>query len=291
MKEDLKNVVQEVTQVCSESELLSIISSFKPVTNKITEEERNYLREYNLKWCPKCNKVKTIDSFYTSNTKDGLDSKCKECAASQRDKNREKLRLRAKEYYNENREDKQKAQTLYRNNNKEKVKESKTNYYLKNKSKISLKNKEYHDLNKEKIYTQQKEYRHQNKVDISIKNKIWRDNNKEYIRQYMKDKYETNTLFKMRSVCRQLVRRAYLSVGTKKETTTLKFLKYTPLELKVHIEKQFKEGMSWDNYGKWHIDHIIPISTATTLEEGIKLSQLENLQPLWAEENLTKTRK
>jgi hypothetical protein len=72
---------------------------------------------------------------------------------------------------------------------------------------------------------------------------------------------------------------------------TKEILGYSPIQLKEHLEKQFKKGMSWDNYGEWHIDHIIPISLATTLEEGIKLSQLDNLQPLWAEENMFKSNK
>jgi hypothetical protein len=64
----------------------------------------------------------------------------------------------------------------------------------------------------------------------------------------------------------------------------------TPQELKEHLEKQFKEGMTWDNHGMygWHIDHIIPLSSATTEEELYKLCHFTNLQPLWAEENLSK---
>jgi len=46
--------------------------------------------------------------------------------------------------------------------------------------------------------------------------------------------------------------------------------------------------MSWDNYGEWHIDHIIPLCSATTVEELEKLCHYTNLQPLWAEENLFK---
>ncbi len=49
--------------------------------------------------------------------------------------------------------------------------------------------------------------------------------------------------------------------------------------------------MNWDNYGEWHIDHIIPISKAKTLEDGKFLSRLENLQPLWALENQVKYNK
>lgn len=288
MKKDFKSVVEEVTQVYNESELLLIISNFQISGKKINEEERLYLRKYNLKWCPKCCKVKNILDFYKSNTIDGLDSKCKDCSALFRIANREKLKDNAKKYYNDNREEKIKVQSEYRKNNSKKIKESKTNSYLKHKEDILEKNKIYHDLNKEKIYLQQKEYRNNNKEKRYLANKSWRENNEEYIRDYMRNKYNNNPLFKLRFICRQLVRRAYLNINSDKELTTLKFLGYTPLELKVHIEKQFREGMTWDNHGEWHIDHIIPISQATTLEEGIKLSQLNNLQPLWANENLTK---
>lgn len=58
-------------------------------------------------------------------------------------------------------------------------------------------------------------------------------------------------------------------------------------ELKQYLEKQFKEGMTWDNYGEWHIDHIIPCAAfdLTKEEEQLKCFNYTNLQPLWAEEN------
>ena len=55
-----------------------------------------------------------------------------------------------------------------------------------------------------------------------------------------------------------------------------------------HIESRFKDGMTWDNQGEWHIDHIVPLASATTEEELIKLCHYTNLQPLWAEDNLKK---
>ena len=65
------------------------------------------------------------------------------------------------------------------------------------------------------------------------------------------------------------------------------------ITLKEHIEKQFKDGMNWENYGLfgWHIDHIIPLSSAKTEEELYKLCHYTNLQPLWAEENMKKGNK
>lgn len=67
---------------------------------------------------------------------------------------------------------------------------------------------------------------------------------------------------------------------------------YTVSQLKKHIEKQFKDGMSWDNYGKWHLDHKIPISKFNfekPLDDDFKRCwALKNLQPLWALDNMKK---
>lgn len=64
-------------------------------------------------------------------------------------------------------------------------------------------------------------------------------------------------------------------------------------ELKLYLQSKFKEGMSWDNYGDWHIDHIIPCSAfdLTKEENQIKCFHYTNLQPLWAYENRRKSNK
>ena len=59
-------------------------------------------------------------------------------------------------------------------------------------------------------------------------------------------------------------------------------------EAREYIGNQFREGMSWDNYGEWHIDHIKPLALAKTKEETYRLCHYTNLQPLWAIENLQK---
>ena len=72
-------------------------------------------------------------------------------------------------------------------------------------------------------------------------------------------------------------------------------LGYSPKELKEHLESQFTDGMSWDNMSEWHIDHIRPVSsfnfTTTECEDFKKCWALENLQPLWAADNLAKNNK
>ncbi len=70
---------------------------------------------------------------------------------------------------------------------------------------------------------------------------------------------------------------------------------YTVDQLKKHLEKQFKDGMSWGNYGQWHIDHIIPITAFNYAKpEDIDFKRcwaLGNLRPLDKKENLRKNNK
>jgi hypothetical protein len=72
-------------------------------------------------------------------------------------------------------------------------------------------------------------------------------------------------------------------------------LQYTPEELINHLEKQFKDDMTWDNYGIWHVDHKLPITSFDIQEMGDKEFMrcwcLDNLQPMWGEENIRKSNK
>jgi len=60
-------------------------------------------------------------------------------------------------------------------------------------------------------------------------------------------------------------------------------------EFREYIENQFTEGMTWENYGEWHIDHIIPLQYKNpTMEEVVKRLHFTNTQPLWASDNMSK---
>jgi hypothetical protein len=84
--------------------------------------------------------------------------------------------------------------------------------------------------------------------------------------------------------------RAFQKIRSNKPTNTENLLGCTYIEAKLHIESLFKPGMTWDNHSLhgWHIDHIIPISSAKTQDELVKLCHYTNLQPLWAKDNLRK---
>ena len=103
----------------------------------------------------------------------------------------------------------------------------------------------------------------------------------------IRDYHRSNLESRLRNKMRDLVRR--VSLGEKKFPSK-KILGYTVKDLRVHLENQFQPGMSWDNRGAWHIDHIKSVSSF--FEEGITdprvINALSNLRPLWAEENFAK---
>ena len=100
-----------------------------------------------------------------------------------------------------------------------------------------------------------------------------------------------NPLHAMRMRISSIHRYALRRVGDSKRKPALEALGYTADELVAHLERQFTRGMGWHNMGKWHIDHIVPISTAETEADVIALNQLSNLRPLWARDNLAKSDK
>jgi len=103
-----------------------------------------------------------------------------------------------------------------------------------------------------------------------------------------KKKREEEPLLKVIRIIRDLVAGAFKRKGYKTNSHTHEIIGCSYEELKSHMENQFTEGMSWDNHGQWHIDHIIPVSYGLNVEEVIALNNYINLQPLWAIDNLRK---
>ena len=151
----------------------------------------------------------------------------------------------------------------------------------------------YNQKNKEKVDKIKQKYVDNNKEKVTKSKKKWFDKNPEYRNEWVINKYKNDSIFRLINIMRARTRLFFKSKDIKKKNNTFEIIGCSPEFLKEHIEKQFTKGMSWDNHGQygWHIDHIVPLSSANTEDEIYKLCHYNNLQPLWAEENLRKSNK
>jgi hypothetical protein len=111
--------------------------------------------------------------------------------------------------------------------------------------------------------------------------------NKEYERN-KKRKQREKIENKIKDNLRERIRQFINKRGYNKYSSTYTMIGCSPVFLREYLELKFVDGMSWDNYGEWHIDHIIPLSSATNEESMMKLCHYTNLQPLWAIDNIKK---
>jgi len=169
------------------------------------------------------------------------------------------------------------------------------NYYNNNKSNISINQKKYHQKNKEKISNMRKNYYQKNKEHILEYQKSWRKENKkityEKNKDYQKNRKHKDPLYKMKCNMRSLISISMKQKGFKKTAKAHMILGCSYEEFKIWIENRFMEGMTWENYGMWEYDHIIPISSATSEEDVIRLNHYTNFQPLWEPDNKKKYNK
>ena len=92
----------------------------------------------------------------------------------------------------------------------------------------------------------------------------------------------------MANSMRRSIRR-YLDAGQKGEMSSFEIIGCSKDDLRNHLQSKFKDGMTWQNYGKhWHIDHIVPLISAKTADDVKRLCHWTNLQPLTAFENISK---
>jgi len=122
----------------------------------------------------------------------------------------------------------------------------------------------------------------------------WRKENRKILnekhKEYEKNRKLTDAEFKLIKTLRSRLSRAIKRQKSNKCDTTIELLGCSISFLKIFLEAKFKEGMTWENHGKWHIDHIKPCASFNLLdeEEQKKCFHYTNLQPLWASENLSK---
>jgi hypothetical protein len=159
--------------------------------------------------------------------------------------------------------------------------------------------KKWRDNNKEYLSLKHKKWSEKNRDHLNDYHQKWREKNidkhREYKRKYEKHRKDTDPLYKLISNFRTAIYTVLKENNITKFGHYFDILQYTPEELINHLEKQFTEGMTWDNYGEFHVDHKLPISSFNIKEIGdeefMKCWCLDNLQPMWGEENIRKSNK
>ena len=108
------------------------------------------------------------------------------------------------------------------------------------------------------------------------------------INDKLRERRRSDPMLRLKDAIRGSIR-AYLGSKKTRRGSTFEIVGCTPDFLRGHLEKQFKDGMTWENYGPyWHVDHRIPLASGNSPEEIMGLSHWTNLQPLTAFENISK---
>lgn len=206
-----------------------------------------------MKKCTICKQNKPLSEYHNmTRAKDGKRSQCKICHIE--------------------------ANRKFRKQNKEHCIEINKKYYAKNKEQILRRSREAYSNDPQKYLAKNKKWATKNKKKTN-----------EYRRQWQKNKWHNDINYKIKSLLRG---RLYKAVNNEyKYSTVTDYLGCTIDELKIYLAAKFTEGMTWENHGDWHIDHIKPCSSfdLTNLDEQKKCFHYTNLQPLWAEDNLRKS--
>lgn len=146
--------------------------------------------------------------------------------------------------------------------------------------------------NAEYVLTKQREWKEKNRAHVNECSKQWRQKNLEHARAWRRAYYngrmDEDAQFRLAETLRHRLHDALR--GKCKRGSAVADLGMSIEEFRVYLESKFKPGMSWKNHGEWHIDHIVPL-TWFDLENPEQLKyalRYDNLQPMWAEDNLSK---
>lgn len=229
-----------------------------------------------MKKCTKCGEEKPIGEF--NNWKLGKDGKfyqCKQCCKESnkvwRDKNKEWAKNYNKEY-----------QVRYYKKNKKRIGRDHKKDYEQNKEKWKGTRKKYYEENKERLLLLQKERlknpevrKHRNKISSIRERKLLKADPNYKLKKYLRTRVWGALKENVKS------NRTIALLGAGIDT------------VKSHLQSKFTDGMTWENYGEWHVDHVVPCDSfdLSVKENQRKCFHYTNLQPLWAIDNLKKSNK
>ena len=241
-----------------------------------------------MKICTKCKIEKELEENFPKckANKSGYRSICKIC------KNKE-----GKEYYESKKELISIKHKNYYESNKDEILKRNKEYMINNENKFKQIGKEYYENNKEKILIRHKNNNIKNKNKKAIYDKKYCNENKIKRSERKKFRRETDMLFKFKDNSRRIIYDSLKRKGFSKKNSTEELLGCSLDYFYDYIENQFKDWMTWENWGKytgkynetWQLDHIICLDSAKTEEDVIKLSHYLNFQPLCSKQNSEKS--
>lgn len=217
--------------------------------------------------CTICKKLHPVTMFHKqSGRPDGLGDWCKPCKSEIK-----------KIQYQDNREHVLARCAAYRNTNPDKVSAAKKRCYENKKDQYRAKGKADYQANRESRLRQSAVYRRQNKAAKAASD-----------RAYVASRMKEDHLFRLTYSVRNRILMALRGKKFTKTSSTAEMLGCNFEFLKAHIESQFLPGMTWEDRSAWHIDHRIPLASATTEEQMKALCHYSNLRPMWATDNIRK---
>lgn len=217
-----------------------------------------------IKHCHACGKDKPLEDFYRHCKKpDGHQTQCKDC---QNKKHKVFYSTHVAEYASTHR--------VYYRKNTNKIKNTQKRYYLTHKIEIAERQRFYNQTHREQQNAWKRQWRMENKEKVAAYARKSRQNNKVYYEKYR---------------LRKVIRKIFNQKGQCKSPIVERICQCTPLELYTHLCQTWGTtyGAKYDGE-KCEIDHIIPLKTATSIEEVHKLFHYTNLQLLTEEDNRAK---
>ena len=173
-----------------------------------------------------------------------------------------------------------------------KRKASRLRYYYRNREKENARSKIYKERNKDELKEKRRMYNLEHQKENSAYRKRYAEAHKKEIAiqkaKWHKKQMAENINYKLSAYLRNRATKA-----TKRKTKVGSFVRDLGCSMgqfRLFVENQFEEGMTWDNYGKWHLDHVMPLSSfdLTKRAEFLTACNWLNYQPLWATNNLKK---
>lgn len=152
----------------------------------------------------------------------------------------------------------------------------------------SVANAAWRESNANELRTYEKDRYAAQKGFLAQKQRTWRAAHKEHRNEGLRVRYAEDVGFRLGQLLRNRLYQA--AGGRSRGASAVRDLGCTVEELRGHLASRFASGMTWENYGEWHIDHVRPLASfdLTDPAQCAQACHYTNLQPLWAAENLSK---